>query len=97
MIGDGPELPSGDDLVDVRGRLPRSEALAWIANASALVSTSRVEGAPTVVREARALGVPVVAFPAGDLAKLAQLDRGIHLVHDQSALERWLVEHVAER
>jgi teichuronic acid biosynthesis glycosyltransferase TuaC len=42
-----------------------------------LLSTSAHEGAPSVVREARALGVPVVAVAAGDLAEWAKADPGI--------------------
>lgn len=70
------------------GLLPRQETLRWIAHASALVVTSVAEGAPTVVREARALEVPVIAFPCGDLPERAQHDRGISLVETQADLER---------
>jgi teichuronic acid biosynthesis glycosyltransferase TuaC len=84
VVGDGPELaPLSARFPKVRftGRLPRSEALCFIAAADVLVSASALEGAPTVVREARALGVPVVAVAAGDLATWAQTDPGILLVN----------------
>jgi glycosyltransferase involved in cell wall biosynthesis len=42
-----------------------------------LVSASRHEGSPLVVREARALGVPVVACPSGDLEQWARDDAGL--------------------
>ncbi|NUP10591.1 MAG: glycosyltransferase family 4 protein [Polyangiaceae bacterium] len=90
VVGDGPALPASDDLVRCVGRLPRVEALRWIAHASALVSTSEIEGSPTVVREARALGVPVVSFPAGDVEEAARNDDGIHLVRSEKELSRWL-------
>jgi len=45
-----------------------------------LGSASALEGAPSVVREARALGVPVVAVAAGDLAEWAKDDAGVLLV-----------------
>ncbi len=61
------------------GFLSRVDTLAWIAASRALVHTSRAEGAPTVVREARALGVPVIATASGDLASWAQTDRDIVL------------------
>jgi teichuronic acid biosynthesis glycosyltransferase TuaC len=48
--------------------------------ADLLLSASRHEGAPTVVREARALGTPVVATDAGDLRAWAAADAGIWLV-----------------
>jgi len=62
------------------GYLARGEALRWIAAADVLVSASAHEGAPSVVREARALGVPVVAVNAGDLAQWAKRDAGLLLV-----------------
>ncbi len=80
MIGDGPLTPPSGAVA--LGRLTRHDTLRWIAHARALVSTSQVEGAPTVVREARALGVPVVARPCGDLERWASLDGGIHLASD---------------
>lgn len=70
VAGDGPERASLEaDFPEVHflGRLPRPEALTWLAAADVLLSPSRDEGAPTVVREALALGVDVVAFPSGDL------------------------------
>lgn len=70
------------------GVLPRLETLRWMAHARALVSTSIAEGAPTVVREARALGVPVIAFACGDLRERARHDRGITLVETGADLQR---------
>jgi glycosyltransferase involved in cell wall biosynthesis len=82
VVGDGPDLELlRADFPKVRftGRLPRDQALCCIAAADVLVSASREEGAPTVVREARLLGVPVVALAAGDLEKWARQDPGILL------------------
>jgi teichuronic acid biosynthesis glycosyltransferase TuaC len=82
VVGDGPELaalcarfPS----VRFTGRVPRPDALSYIAAADVLVSASSQEGAPTVVREARQLGVPVVAVAAGDLTLWAERDPGLLL------------------
>jgi glycosyltransferase involved in cell wall biosynthesis len=83
VIGDGPEhaeLARAFPTVRFAGRLPRQRALTWIAAADAVLSASRREGAPTVVREARALGVPVVAADAGDLARWAERDPGLFVV-----------------
>jgi glycosyltransferase involved in cell wall biosynthesis len=83
VVGDGPELgPLSARFPGVRftGRLARGDALRCIAAADVLVSASAEEGAPTVVREARALGVPVVAVAAGDLAAWAEHDAGLLLV-----------------
>lgn len=87
VVGGGPlsgELRSRYPSVEFVGQLPRDAALAWIAASDVLVSASRDEGAPTVIREARALGVPVVAMPAGDLREWAARDPGITLVDSPS-------------
>jgi teichuronic acid biosynthesis glycosyltransferase TuaC len=67
VVGDGPERARLKALarargVDVRfvGRVPRTEALAWIGAATFLVFASEAEGASTVLREAEAMGIPVV-------------------------------------
>jgi glycosyltransferase involved in cell wall biosynthesis len=62
------------------GNLPRNETLRWIAAADVLLSASRTEGAPTAIREARALGVPVVTTAAGDLLTWARTDPDLHVV-----------------
>ncbi|MCC6557948.1 MAG: glycosyltransferase [Polyangiaceae bacterium] len=82
IVGDGPERPALERLASpaavlFTGALPRREALAWIAAADALIHPSAVEAAPTAIREARALGVPVVACAAGDVAAWALADPGI--------------------
>jgi teichuronic acid biosynthesis glycosyltransferase TuaC len=86
VVGDGPmygELrqlaASLGGVVDFLGHLPRDQALAQIANADRLVHLSEAEGCPTVVREARALGVPVLAAPVGDLVAWAAADPGIEI------------------
>jgi glycosyltransferase involved in cell wall biosynthesis len=70
LVGDGPERArllahAARMRVDVEatGALPHEEALAWIAAADVLLAPlARGEGAPTTIREARALGVRVIAF-----------------------------------
>jgi len=83
VLGDGPEAAAlRERFPGARflGLLPRARALAWIAAADLVLSTSRLEGAPTLVREARALGVPVVSARAGDLASWAELDPELWVV-----------------
>ncbi len=68
VVGDGPERAkleqraraSGSRVVFV-GKVPRADALAWIAASDRVVNASRVEGASTVEREAKVLGVDVSA------------------------------------
>lgn len=85
VVGDGPlrrDVERADRRVAVAGFQPHDVALAWIAAADFVVSASRREGSPTVVREARALGVRVSAVPAGDVAEWAANDDGIEIVSE---------------
>jgi glycosyltransferase involved in cell wall biosynthesis len=72
VVGDGPERSRLERLARSRhvdaqflGVVDRSEALAWIGAAHALLHASDTEGASSVVREARALGTPVVVLGGG--------------------------------
>lgn len=83
VVGDGPERAAlARDFPRVRfvGEIARDDALRWIAAADCLVSASEAEGAPTVVREARALGALVVSKAAGDVARWATRDPGLFVV-----------------
>lgn len=87
VLGEGPERASLEARarasrapVRFMGTLGRRDALAWVAAADLLVHASGVEAAPTIVREARALGIRVIACPAGDLAAWAASDPELTLV-----------------
>jgi teichuronic acid biosynthesis glycosyltransferase TuaC len=83
VIGDGPlraALTRRFPATRFVGQVARPLALTYLSAADVLVSASLLEGAPTVVREARALGTPVVCLPAGDVARWAETDAGIHVV-----------------
>ena len=103
VIGDGPERARLEALarelgarVIFTGALPRPRALELLAAATVLVHPSAAEAAPTAIREARALGIPVIACAAGDIADWAQHDRGIHCVSaDPAAIARALVRSTA--
>lgn len=83
VVGDGPErqaLEAGFPGVRFVGQVDHRVALQWIAAADVVLSASRHEGSPTALREARALKVPVIASPAGDLVRWAERDSGLFLV-----------------
>jgi len=83
VVGDGPvELTHAPGLHPV-GYRSHPETLGIIAGAQLLLHTSAAEGSPTVVREARALGVPVLACASGDLLTRAATDPGIELVEPE--------------
>jgi teichuronic acid biosynthesis glycosyltransferase TuaC len=97
LCGDGPEEPALRALatrlgahVRFSGRLSRRETLGLLSGARALVHPSAKEAAPTVVLEARALGVPVVATAAGDIARWAEHDDGVRVGRDPAELARLL-------
>ncbi len=81
MVGDGPEASRLRTIaracprkIKFVGRLDRSSAVAWIAAADVVLHPSSNEGAPSVVREARAYGKRVVACAAGDVGRWAKTD-----------------------
>lgn len=83
VIGGGPGLSTLQrefPRVEFLGQLPHFQTLSYIAASDVFVSPSATEGSPLAVREARALGVPVVALEAGDLAELAVGDRDFLLL-----------------
>ncbi|HKY36820.1 MAG TPA: glycosyltransferase [Polyangiaceae bacterium] len=80
VIGDGPERGRLSALFPHArfvGHVARPVALSYIAAADVLVSASLQEGAPSAIREARALGTPVVCLDAGDLRSWAADDPGL--------------------
>ena len=92
VIGDGPLRADLEALASAfeprarfTGQLPRGDALALIADSHKLVHLSEAEGAPTVIREARALGVPVLATAVGDVARWAAQDPGIEIFRPSPA------------
>lgn len=100
VIGEGPErsaLEACFPFARFLGELPRERALLWLAGADLLLSASLLEGAPTVVREARALHVPVVSAVAGDLEQWAQRDDDIHLFHSTAELQDTVLHVLAQR
>jgi glycosyltransferase involved in cell wall biosynthesis len=89
IIGDGPERPllaKQFPRTTFLGSLPRATTLRWIRAADLLVSASELEGAPTVVREARALDTPVVAVASGDLRDWAATDPDLVVVPTEAEL-----------
>ncbi len=88
VAGDGPlreSLEATFPEAHFVGLLPRPLALGLIAAADVLVHASKLEGASSVVREARALGTPVVAVNSGDLLAMSQHDKGLFVLSTRKA------------
>lgn len=97
VVGDGPERTALEQVARANavratftGLLPRVRCLEIIGSADALLATSPTEGAPTVVREARAFGVPVISTDAGDVSRWSERDVGITVCADKRSLARSL-------
>ncbi len=90
VIGDGPERTIIAGRARCLGAMPRADTLRYIKSAAVLLHTAAADGAPTVVREARALGTPVISFGAGDAGLWAERDPGITIVSSLDELTRAL-------
>jgi teichuronic acid biosynthesis glycosyltransferase TuaC len=91
VIGDGPERSAlMRRFPETRwlGTLGHDETMRYIRAADLLVSASLSEGAPTAIREARALGTAVIAAQAGDLMDWAASDPGLSVVESFSTERR---------
>lgn len=83
VLGDGPlraELQKTFPTVRFLGKNPRKETLSWLRAADVLISASQLEGAPTVIREARELGTPAVTVNSGDVAQWADTDPELYVI-----------------
>ncbi len=87
FVGDGPLLGFGASS-DIRypGMAPQPQVFAHMCAADVLVLPSRSEGLPTVVVEAGALGLPVIATAVGGVPELLAEGRGV-LLNGNSAEE----------
>ncbi len=92
VVGEGPERAALEQLaaaLGVRatftGQLARPQTLQLVAACDVLLHPSAQEAAPCAVREARALGVPVVACDCGDVMLWARSDEGIGVHAPQPA------------
>jgi glycosyltransferase involved in cell wall biosynthesis len=107
VAGDGPEralLRDAAPTVDYRGALPAAEIPSLLSRARALLVPSlSYEGAPRVILEAYASGVPVLASRLGGLPELVEDGSSGILVHPgdvaawSAAVERLTEDAEAER
>jgi teichuronic acid biosynthesis glycosyltransferase TuaC len=85
LVGDGPERGYGLSAEGAAGRVvyagaqPHARIPVYLSAADVLVLPSSSEGLPTVIVEAGALGVPVIASDVGGVPELLGDDRGLVL------------------
>jgi len=71
-----------DNIVDILGKVPHSDALERLARSDVLVLPSKSEGVPRVIIEALEIGVPVVATPVGGVPDVVTHEETGLLVDD---------------
>lgn len=82
VIGSGPlqsVLTRAYPHVHFTGQLDRLQTLGWIKAADWVLSASLDEGAPSALREARLLGVPVITAEFGSARAWAAADPGVRV------------------
>ena len=83
VVGEGPEYgyrasdAGARNRVDYRGAHPNEAIPLYLAAADMLILPSETEGLPTVLVEAGAAGVPVIASAVGGIPELLADDRGL--------------------
>jgi len=104
MIGTGPmrrdlqrRIAGGPlrDRVSLVGTLQPHELADWYRAADALVVSSRSEGVPNVLYEARGCGTPVIAMNAGDISQFLDDEDRLVPPGDVAALRAAIADSVA--
>jgi len=75
------------EFVLVEGDTPPERLLKMLRASDILFMTSDKEGSPNIVKEALALGVPVVGFDVGDVRELLSLDKNSICVMNRDSEE----------
>jgi teichuronic acid biosynthesis glycosyltransferase TuaC len=80
--------------VSFLGTMTPADLAEWYRAADAVVLSSRSEGVPNVLYEARACGIPVVAMEAGDVAALIDEDDWLVPARDTEKLAAAIAEAI---
>lgn len=88
IVGSGPLIMKVLDIAKkypnckYLGKLTHEETLEELSNSEILVLPSLAEGAPRVVMEASALGVPSICFDVGDVKNMIAKEDLVHDIND---------------
>lgn len=88
IVGGGPLVMKILDLIKKHpnckylGRLTHEETLEELSKSEILVLPSLAEGAPRVVMEASALGIPSISFDVGDVKNMIAKEDLVHDIND---------------
>jgi teichuronic acid biosynthesis glycosyltransferase TuaC len=88
IVGDGPMRDAVQRCPNatLAGVLPNSQVRLYLAAADAFVLPSHSEGMPTVLIEAAAAGLPILATPVGGIPELLDSERGLLIGHSSEAI-----------
>jgi len=101
LVGTGPEASPLRALAEglpVRfvGEVPESALFAWYADSDAFVFPTRYEGMPTVILEAMAAGLPIIASDIGAVPTMVSLENGWLVPADDTAALAAALRELAE-
>lgn len=101
LVGTGPEVSRLQALAEglpVRfvGEVPESDLFAWYADSDAFVFPTRYEGMPTVILEAMAAGLPIIASDIGAVPTMVSSENGWLVPADDAAALATALQELVE-
>lgn len=101
LVGTGPEVSRLQALAEglpVRfvGEVPESDLFAWYADSDAFVFPTRYEGMPTVILEAMAAGLPIIASDIGAVPTMVSSENGWLVPADDAAALTTALQELVE-
>jgi glycosyltransferase involved in cell wall biosynthesis len=85
LVGDGKLFKSVSSCnIEFLGKLPNSDVIQLMRKVNCFIFPTRYEGMPNVLKEAGALGLPIIASKAGGIPELLNMGERGYLLEDVS-------------